>query len=401
VSPVELWRLSGSALRAHKVRTRMTMAAVAIGVAAVLLLTSLGETARGYVLEQFGAIGSNLLIVTPGKVETSGGPPMAAAGTRDLTISDAEALRRQIPGVIDMAPISVGAMEASAGGRSRSTIIIGTTSRFIPLRRLRVAAGSNLPDVDPDQPVQACMVGAEISRELFGDASPLGKVLRLGEYRFRVVGVVGTEGQSINVNFDEVILAPVANVQRMINREGLFRVLLQMRSFEGIEAAKERVRDVLTHRHRQEDFTIITQQAVVDSLGDILDMLTMALTAIAAISLLVAGIGIMNVMLITVAERTPEIGLMKAVGATSGQVLAMFVAEAAVLALVGGAIGVGIGVVAMQVLGAAVPELPATTPVWAIEAALGVALGTGVIFGTLPAAKAARMHPVEALRSRR
>ncbi|RME71053.1 MAG: ABC transporter permease, partial [Planctomycetota bacterium] len=307
MSPRDLLSLVGGALGAHAVRTRLTLLAVAIGVAAVLVLISLGHNARTYVLEQFGGLGSNLLIVTPGKVETSGGPPLVASGTRELTIEDALAIRHQVPGVVDMAPVSVAALEARSRGRARDAIVVGTTSRFVPVRNLVLAAGRNLPEIDPHDAAAVCLLGRKIARELFPDESPLGKVVRLGDSRLRVIGLIATGGTSLGVDFDELILAPLASVQRMINREGLFRILVQVRSFDAVPAVREAVRTLLRRRHRQEDFTIVTQQAVMESLGDILGILTAALSAIAGISLLVAGIGIMNVMLISVAERTPEI----------------------------------------------------------------------------------------------
>ena len=398
MQPGDVFGFAFSALSGHAIRTRLTLAAVAVGVAAVLLLTALGESAHRYVLGQFSGIGSNLLIIVPGKVETTGGPPMAGGRPRDLSIDDGEALLKRMPRVVDMAPISVGVAPVKVGNKNRPMTILGTTHSFVPVRKLAIVSGMNLPDVDPRKTSQVCVLGIKAKRELFGDANPLGEMLRIGDYRFRVIGLLSSRGQSIGVDIDDMVMVPVANVMRMVNREGLFRIILQLRSFDELEVAEREVRSLLTERHGKEDFTLITQAAVVESLDKILGMLTMALTAIAAISLAVAGIGIMNVMLISVVERTSEIGLIKAVGASNGQVLALFLAEAAVLALGGGLIGVGIGVLGAQVVGAMVPDLPISTPIWAIEAAMAVALGVGVLFGAMPALKAARVPPVQALR---
>jgi putative ABC transport system permease protein len=392
--------MSMGALGAHRVRTRFTVAAVSIGVASVLLLISLGHSAREYVMRQFAGIGSNLIFVAPGKVETTGGPPMASGTTRDLTLEDAQALVRQLPRVHRMAPIAVGIAMAGYEGRSRSVTVIGSTSDFIPLRNLRVGAGSNLPVMDPSRGMRVCLIGARIQRELFGAANPLGEFLKIGDEKYRVIGLVAPEGQSLGVDIDEMVLAPVASVLKMTNRRGLFRVMVQVGSHEEVRAARAEMKQLLIDRHDGEDFTIITQQAVVDSLGTILGMLTLAISAIAAISLGVAGIGIMNVMLVSVAERTSEIGLLKAIGASNRQVMAVFLAEAATLALLGGVVGAGVGIVGAKSVELLVPALPMSTPLWAIEAALGVALSIGILFGVLPAAKAARLMPLEALRGR-
>jgi putative ABC transport system permease protein len=375
------------------------MAAVAIGVAAVLLLTSLGESARAYVTNQFAGIGSNLLITIPGKIETTGSAPMAAGGTQDLTLEDAEAIRRQVPQVNDVAPVSVGISLAKYQGLSRSITLIGTTPNFLRLRNLEVAVGSNLPDMDPRNTAQVCVIGAKLQEELFRGESALGKMIRFGDFRYRVIGILARTGTSLGVDLDEIAIMPVANVQKMVNREGLFRIIIEIGNIQSIDKAEIRIRELLIERHDDnEDFTLISQGSVVSSLDDILIMLTMALTAIAAISLAVAGIGIINVMLISVAEPTPEVGLMKAVGASRGHIIQVFLAEAAVLSLLGGVIGVAIGMLGNQAIHLAVPAMPIHTPIWAIEASLAVALGVGLLFGVIPAVKASRLPPVDALR---
>ncbi|MHC4608288.1 MAG: ABC transporter permease, partial [Planctomycetota bacterium] len=400
MSPGDLFRLAGEALAAHKVRKRLTVAAVAVGVGAVMLLTTLGESARGYILNQFSGLGSNLLIVIPGKVETSGGPPMVAGTTKNLTIEDAEALHSQIPRVVRMAPIAlVAGVPAKYGGKTRTIeMAVGSTPDIMEIRNLEISVGSGLPQIDPRQTSQACVLGLKIKEELFGEENALGKIVRLGDYRFRVVGLIASKGESLGHDMDDTVVIPVANALQMANRDGLFRVLLQVRSFEEMDAAMEDVRRILSERHDQEDFTLITQQSVMESLTQILGMLTAALAAIAAISLAVAGVGIMNVMFVSVSERTPEIGLMKAVGASNRQVMVVFLAEAAALALTGGVIGIIVGYLGGEAVQGLVPALPVATPIWAIEAALVVAFGTGVFFGVVPALKAARVPPVEALR---
>lgn len=400
MSPVDLFWMAGEALAAHKIRKRLTVAAIAVGVAATLLLTTLGESARAYVMDTFAGLGSNLLAVIPGKVETYGGPPMAGGTTKPLTLKDAEALQRRIPGVIRMVPISVGVSTAKHGRRVRSVTVLGATPDLVPLRNLRIMSGTNLPDIEPDRRSPVCLLGKTIKTELFGSENALGKIIRIEEYRYRVVGVFAPKGTTIGDNLDEVVLIPVANLMQMLNRKGLFRIALQIKNFEEMKHAEERVKKLLIERHKDEDFTIITQQSVMDSLDQILGLLTAALVAIAMISLAVAGIGVMNVMLVSVTERKGEIGLMKAVGASNGQILLVFLAEAAALALTGGVVGILFGILGASLVQELVPALPVVTPFWAVEASLAVALGVGCLFGVLPAWKASRLPPVQALRGR-
>lgn len=401
MSPRALASLAFGALRAHRVRTRLTVAAVAIGVAAVLGLTTLGQSARAYVVDQFAGIGANLLVVLPGHVETGGAGAVFAGGSqRPLTLADAEAVARRVPGVADWAPISAGVAVVSAGPRERSLMVMGSTPSFVTVRGIAVRLGRNLPAIDPRAPAQACVLGHTAARELFPGANPLGEPLRVGDQRFRVTGVLAPVGQQLGVDFDDLVVIPLANAQRLVNREGLFRVILKLSSVDRVPAAEAAARRVLIDRHRGEDFTLITPRAVLGALDEILAALTLALAAIAAISLGVAGVGVMNVMLISVAERVPEVGLMKALGASRAQVVAVFLAEAGLLALSGGVAGVAVGVVAARALALAVPAFPVVTPFWAVEAALGVSLAVGLVFGAVPAARAARVPPVDALAGR-
>ena len=392
--------LAWEALGAHRLRTRLTAAAVAVGTGAVVCLTTLGQSARGYVLDQFAGVGANLCIVLPGKTETGGAAGFVSGSTRDLTLEDTAALRR-LPRVVTAVPVVPAAVLAEAAGRTRAITAIGTTAEFVTLRRLRLAGGVNLPAGDPRAAGASCLVGATVRRELFGAAPALGAPLRLGPHRFRVVGCLEPMGEALGFNVDDMVLVPVASALRMLNRAGLFRVLVEVRSHDAVEAAAADVRRLLTERHRVEDVTVVTQQAMMASLGEILALLTAALTAIAAISLGVAGVGVMNVMLVTVVERTPEIGLWKAVGASRRQVAAVFLAEAGLLALGGGVAGLAAGALAAQGIGALVPTLPIATPLWAAEAALGVALAVGLVSGAWPAMRAAALPPVDALRGRR
>jgi len=395
----DLATYAAGALRGHRLRTVLCVTGVAAGVAAVVLLVSLGEGARTYVAGQFGSLGTNLIIVVPGRSETVGGaPPITGGVVRDLTLEDAEALARHAPHVRKVAPISLGTAPVKYGERGRYVTIVGATPAYMEIRQLEVAAGQGLPETDPRQGARVCLIGRTVQRELFEGDNPLGKVVRVGEWRFRVVGVLARKGQTLGLDVDDIVIVPVGTAMRQFNRSSLFRIIGQAGGHGAVPTATEEIREVLTARHEgYEDFTIITQDAVLDSFGQILDTLTLALVGIAAISLVVAGIGVMNVMLVSVAERIPEVGLMKAIGARNGQVLAVFLAEAVTIALIGGACGVAGGLAGAALLRWMYPALPAWTPAWSVASALGVSILVGLLFGVLPARRAAALDPAGAL----
>jgi len=396
---IELLRFARGGLRGHRLRTALSLLGVTIGVASVVLITSLGEGAREYVIGEFASLGSNLLIVISGKTETFGAVPFVNTAPHDLTIDDVDALARRIPEIRYAAPLSLGSAPIRRGERSRDVTVIGTTSEMDDIRKLEVRIGRFLPAGDLDAPV--CVLGAKIQTELFGNGNPLGEMVRIGETRFRVIGVIAPRGTSIGLDLDEVVEIPVETAMRMFDKTSLFRVLLEVSAHEDIERARERVIEVLTERHDgDEDVTVITQDAVVSTFGQVLTILTAALVVIAAISLTVAGIGIMNVMLVSVSERTREIGLLKAVGASGPQILAVFLSEAAILSTAGGVLGVVAGIAAGDVF-RHYWSVPVQAPAWAIAAAVDVSVSVGLLFGAIPARKATRLDPVEALMRQR
>jgi putative ABC transport system permease protein len=240
-----------------------------------------------------------------------------------------------------------------------------------------------------------------VQSELFEGRNPLGKTLRIGEYRFRVVGVLGSRGESIGMNVDDMVYIPVETAMRMFNTTSLFRIIAEVNAYSEMDLAKREILAVLRERHGgEEDVTVFTQDSVLSSFGNILRMLTAALAGIAAVSLAVAGIGIMNVMLVTVVERTREIGLLKALGVGRGQILSVFLVESALISLSGGVAGLGAALGITAVARHAFPEFPVQAPVWAVAAALGVSILVGVLFGAMPARRAARLDPIAALARR-
>lgn len=395
----DVLRFATGATWRYRVRTSLMLVAMAIGVAAVIVLTSLGEGARRFVIGEFTSLGTNLVIVLPGRSETTGaGSIMFPPSTpRDLTIDDAVALTRS-PHVRRIAPIMVGSSPVGWSGREREVPVIGSTAELLDIRHWRMAQGRFLPADDPQRASSVCVIGAKVKHELFGAGTAIGEWLRIGERRFRVVGVLASEGRSIGIDVEELVIIPVASAQALYNSQSLFRVLVEARSRDAILATKDFVTTTLSRRHQgEEDVTVVTQDAVLSTFDRILRTLTLTVTGIAAISLAVAGILIMNVMLVSVTQRTAEIGLLKALGAPRHQIIELFLAEATLLSLIGAMLGIIVGLLGMRFIGTLYPALPIGTPLWAIGAALGVALITGLVFGVMPARRAARLDPIIAL----
>ncbi|MGH8677881.1 MAG: ABC transporter permease [Burkholderiales bacterium] len=396
-----IWFAWGS-LRGFRIRSMLMVIAMSIGVGAVVVLTALGEGARRYVVNEFSSLGTNLIIVFPGRTETGGNFPGMIIGRspRDLTLEDALALLRS-RNVARIAPLNVGSAQLSRGRRSREIAVLGSTSEFIAIRRMELAQGQFLPAGDPGRPESVAVLGAKLRQELFGSEPALGQWVRIGDRRFRVIGILSSQGQALGFNTDEIAVIPVASAQQLFNTPSLLRILVEAKSRDALESAREDVRQLLKARHEgEEDVTVVTQDAVLATFDRILRTLTLAVGGIAAISLAVAGILIMNVMLIAVSQRTREIGLLKAVGASRPQIRNLFFAEAIVLSAIGAAVGFVIGQLGVLAIGQIYPKFPAAAPAWAVVAAVVSALATGIVFSLIPARRAARLDPVVALARR-
>jgi putative ABC transport system permease protein len=384
----------------YRLRAFLILLAMALGVAAVVVLTALGEGARLFVVNQFASLGTNLVIVLPGRAETSGGFPGALVGEtpRDLTIEDAASLAT-LRGVRRYAPLNVGASELSSGGRLREITVLGSTADFVAIRSMNFAQGGFTAGNGPN-PAEI-VLGAALARELFPLGNALGQRVRLGDRRFRVAGIFASQGESMGFNTDEIALIPVDHAQSLFNTQSLFRILVEADSRAAIEPAKAAIRNAITLRHDgEEDVTVITQDAVLATFDRILRALTFAVAGIAAISLAVAGILVMNVMLVAVSQRTAEIGLLKALGATRQDIKRLFLMETLWLALAGAVAGITLGYLGSLGLRLAYPQLPAYPPAWASLAAIATAFVTGIVASLLPASKAARLNPVLALSRR-
>ena len=396
---VDTLRFARDAAAGTPLRTALSVLAMSIGVAAVVILTALGDGARMYVVGQFSSLGANLVIVLPGRSGTGGFNPANAITTtpRDLTVDDAAALKRA-PAIRRLGPLAVGTSEISFGGRLREVIVAGTNHDYFAIRGLEIAQGVPLPDEDWNRGSPVVVIGAKVREELFGNAPAIGQLVRIGDRRLRVVGVMKSTGQGLGMNTDEVVIVPVALAQAMFNTNTLFRILIEAKSREAIPQARAQALEILKQRHRgEEDVTVITQDAVLATFDRLLGALTLAVAGIAAISLAVAGILVMNVMLVAVTQRTGEIGLLKALGASARTIRLAFLAEAAMLSAVGALLGYLLGQAGAFALRQVFPVFPAYPPDWAVIAGLSTALATGLLFGVMPARRAARLDPVQAL----
>lgn len=389
------------ALGGAPLRSGLMLLAMAIGVASVIVLSALGEGARRYVTGEFSSLGTHLLIVLPGRNETTGGaPPLTGETPRDLTLEDAEALARSRH-IRHIAPVNVGTANASWRQREREVVVLGASAEMRQVRQLTLAQGRFLPPGDIHHPSPVCVLGATLRQELFGNRPVLGEWLRLGDRRFRIIGVLAQRGQSLGLDTDDMVIVPVTSAQMLFNTASLFRILVEAKSREVIELARRDIIDIVRQRHEgEEDITVITQDAVLSTFDRIFRTLTYTVAGIAAISLVVAGVLIMNIMLVAVSQRRSEIGLLKALGTSARQIRHLFLTEAALLSLLGALLGLGIGLLGSWALRQFYPVLDFSAPLWAQLAALLVALATGIVFGVMPARRAAVLDPIEALARR-
>ncbi len=330
--PDDQLRFNWQVFRRHPVRTGLMLLAVSIGVTSVILLTSLGEGARLFVENEFSSLGNRLLIVFPGRNETTGhGPPIFGTSPRDLTIDDALAFRR-LPSVSKVAPVIAGTVSIARENRSREVITMGTTADFLEIRQLAVSRGNNLPDTSDSLSSPVCVLGAKVKRELFGNQNALGEWVRIGDRRMRIAGIIEDAGQSIGLDMEDLVLIPIRTAEQLYNSPAVFRVMVELSPTADDEKVKERMRDIIRDRHEgEDDITLVSQDSVLKAFNNILTSLTLAIGSIGAIGLFVAGILIMNISLISVSQRRQEIGLLKALGASGKQVRNLFLGDALML----------------------------------------------------------------------
>ncbi len=395
----DLLRFCLQALLRARFRSVMLLLSMALGVAAVVMLTALGEGARGYVLAEFKALGKNVLILFPGRKETTGGlPPMGGSSAREITLDEAWRLGRRLSVIEEVAPVVVGSARLGVDSRGRDATVFGTTRLFFHIQDLTLARGTHLPGGDFRRAGNEIIIGQRLWRELFGNRDPIGAAVRLGDTRFRVVGVLDEGSSAMGMDTRDMAFISVAAAQRLFNVSGLFRVAIQVREGVSLARAKGLIEAAMTEFHQGDlDVTVISPDAMLETFDRILGAMTAAVAAIGAISLLVAGVLIMNVMLISVSQRTREIGLLKALGAGRGEILRIFLGEAALLTVFGAVVGVLFGLLLVWLMRALFPDVPFSAPWWSVVMATAIACGTGLTFSWLPARRASRLQPVDAL----
>ncbi len=387
-----------ASLRAHRLRTVLTALGIAVGIAAVILLTSIGEGLHHFVIAEFTQFGTNIIGVSPGRIQTHGASLGAVNTVRPLTIDDALALRRA-PYVQLTDPVVQGNAEIVYSGKSRRVTLYGVGPDFARALQMRVASGEFLPQDDPRSARAFVVLGSKVARELFGSVNPLGSRIRASGERYRVIGVMQAKGQVLGFDLDDTVYIPVGRALEMFNRDSLMEIHVIYEPTAPLAEVEQGIKRILIARHGAEDFTVTPQQKMLEVFGTVLDAITFAVAAIGGISLVVGGVGILTILTIAVAERTSEIGLLRAIGATRQRILLLFLGEAALLAAIGGVAGLLLGWSIALALHVALPALPVHTPwSYAVLAEL-VALAVGLAAGVLPARRAARLDPLEALRS--
>ena len=394
------------ALRVNKMRALLTMLGIIIGIAAVIAMVAIGSGASKMISDQIASIGSNLLLVIPGST-TSGGLRTGAGGTPSLTYDDAKAIKAECPSVAEVAPTVRGSAQVVFGNQNWSTIVQGATPDLLTVRDWPLAAGRNISQSDVDGATKNCLIGQTVAESLFGSADPIGKIIRIKKIPFTVIGLLEHKGQSPQgQDQDDVVYIPLQTAQRKVfgsqfpNTVGA--MMIQAKSADVLKKAEEDVTALLDQRHRigpsrERDFTVRNLSEILAVSEQSSKVMSLLLGAVASISLIVGGIGIMNIMLVSVTERTREIGIRMAIGAKQWDILLQFLTEAVLLTTCGGIIGMGLGVGGAMVV-SKLMSWPTLISSEAIVVAFLFSAGVGVFFGFYPAQKASKLNPIEALR---
>jgi putative ABC transport system permease protein len=401
---LESMKMAGKTLVSNKLRSALTMLGIVIGNASVIAMIGVGEGGQKFVNKQLESLGPNVLFVLPGNRETQ---RISFEVPKNLVLEDAEAIASQVPTVAAVAPELNGRYVANYRNRNTNVNIIGTTPSFLVVRDFETAKGRFFSDIDMNRNNQVVVLGANLAERLFGSTNPIGQQLRIKNATFQIIGVLEAKGSSVGADYDEAALVPITtSANRLVGRNSPYGIALDYivasaRDSKSVDAAEFQVTNLLRLRHKvtnEDDFTIRTQKDALQTVGQITSALTIMLAAVAGISLFVGGIGIMNIMLVSVTERTQEIGLRKAIGATQQDILSQFMIEAIILSAAGGLIGTAIGVSGVMLVSALTPLNAGISPV-AIALAVGVSGGIGLFFGVVPARRAAQLDPIVALRS--
>lgn len=398
MEPRDFLRLVLRSLLSHRLRGGLTALGIAIGIASVVLLTSLGAGVKQFMVAEFSQFGTTILAINPGKVTTQGGPSTLFGASRPLTLEDAITLER-MPRVTAVVPFLMGNAEVESGARSRRTFVHGVGARFHEVFAMEVQIGTSLPEGDRRAGRSVAVLGAKVRRELFGDGPVLGRRIRVGGESFRVVGVMAPKGMMLGFDFDDGVYIPTSRAMSLFDERGLMEIDVLFEEGTNPAELEAAITRTLVARHGQEDFTVTSQEEMLDVLDRIMGVLTSAVAALGGISLFVGAVGIFTIMTIAVRERRAEVGLLRALGAGTPQVLGLFLAEATILSAAGGAAGLVIGIGGAWAIHWVFPIVPVHTPWSYVVAAVVVSAAIGLATGVLPARRAAALDPVEALRA--
>jgi putative ABC transport system permease protein len=400
-------KISLRALRVNKMRSALTMLGIIIGVAAVITMLAVGKGAQSKIAEQISAVGSNLIIVLPGSTTAGGGIRLASGSFQNLTRADADAIRNECSAVQTTAPVLNGGVQVVYGNQNWATTVYGTDENMLEIRDWTLAAGRNFYEQEIRSAAKVCILGQTVAESLFGNDDPLDKAIRIKKVAFTVIGVLNTKGQSMmGMDQDDIVYVPVTSAQRNLFGRwfaGSIRtIMVKAVSTQALERAEEQIRELLRQRHRlapgqEDDFTVRNLTQMMQMAEQASKVMALLLAAVAGVSLLVGGIGIMNIMLVSVTERTREIGIRMAVGAKTWDIRTQFIIEALILSLIGGLIGVLLGITTAQML-SFFAEWTVSFSLVSILMSFGFSGIVGIFFGFYPAYKASLMNPIDALR---
>ena len=394
----DLIELSLKTVITHKLRSALTALGIIIGIASVVILTAIGEGVHRFVLAEFTQFGTNLVAVMPGKTTTFGISGATISTVRPLSMDDANALAK-LENIIAVVPLVQGNARIESGNKQRRASVFGVGAAVPEVWKIKVDLGRFLPAGEQRNPRSFAVLGSKLKKELFALESPLGKRVRVGSDRYVVIGVMEEKGQMLGFDLDDSIYIPAAKALQLFDRESLMEIDLLYASQVAVDKVSASIKRLIISRHGREDFTLITQKQMLETLDSVLNILTLAVAALGGISLLVGSVGIVTIMSIAVAERVSEIGLLRAVGAEQRTIFYLFLGEALVLAGAGGVGGIMVGIMIAQLISILVPALPVHLAWQYMIAAFCVAIVIGLAAGILPAMKAARLRPLEALRS--
>ncbi len=390
----ELLKLAFSSLRGNKLRSGLTTLGVIIGVFSVIMLVSIGSGLQSYITDQISGLGSNLIFVIPGRV--GGARTPGGQQTNKLTISDAKRLEAKLSSVAEVGPIIQKTTTVKYGSKTdKGTSILGSTANYPKIVKTDLATGRFFTPAQERSSAKVALVGTTVTKNLFNGANPIGKKLSIAGNRYTVIGTTKPRGSTFGIDQDNTVIIPLSTAQQQFGVSNVNTIYLSAKKPEYVSLVKTQASQILLRNLSEDDFTLQTQEQTLSTIKSVTDALTVALGGIAAISLVVGGIGVMNIMLVSVTERTKEIGLRKALGARRSDILQQFLFEAIMLSLTGGLIGIGLGLGASYVLS---KFFVSAVTSWSVVLAFFFSLAVGVIFGMLPAFRASRLSPIEALR---